>query len=380
MNDMQTGLSKTILQVAVNGSMIKINANVANYPDDFPTVNSESNVYGHRANDGCWTQSFWTGILWLAFELTGEEAHKALATKHTQSFTDRLVGNVALETHDIGFLYSLSCVADYRITGSELAKTTGIAAADKLLDRFKEKGEFIQAWGPNGDPDMHRLIIDCYMNLPLLYWATEVTGDNKYAEAATKHAHSARKVLLRENNSTFHTFYFDYETGAPTKGVTAQGYADDSCWSRGQAWGIYGMALSYKYTKDPIFIEEFYKIADYFIDHLPTDKVAYWDLYFTEGDEDRDSSAAAIAVCGILEMLTYLDDEKTAKYQKVADDIMASLIESYTSFSLPEANGLLLHGVYSKPGNRGVDEMMLWGDYYFMEALTRYSMDWKPYW
>lgn len=372
------------LSKVIKSCLAKITENVKNYQEGFPTVTSKNNKYGIRGNEEGWTQSFFTGMLWLAFELTGTYEYLDLAKKHSMSFKHRLDKNLGLETHDIGFLYTLSCVADYKLTQDEEAKQTAIGAADKLIERYKEKGEFIQAWGVNGDPDMYRLIIDCYMNLPLLYFASEVTGDSKYSDIATKHAHTARKLIIRDDYSTFHTYYFDPETGEPTIGTTHQGYADDSCWARGQAWGIYGMALCYRYTKDPIFIEEFIHLTDYFIKYLPEDKVVYWDLYFTEGDEERDSSAAAIAVCGIYEMLEFLDKEEKNKYKKVADDILDSLIKSYTSFELPMANGLLLHGVYSKPRNEitgnGVDEMMLWGDYYFFEAIVRRSMKWNQYW
>ncbi len=361
-----------------------LNRNIVDFGSKFPTVVSDHNVYGTRINEDGWTQSFYTGMLWLAYETTKDERYLKKAKEHTESFRNRLLDNKGLETHDIGFLYTLSCVADYRLTGSQVAKETGILAADKLLERYKEVGEFIQAWGANGDPNGYRLIIDCYMNLPLLYWASQVTSDNKYAEAATKHAHTARKVVIRPDNSTYHTYYFDYETGVPTKGVTAQGYSDDSCWSRGQAWGIYGMALCYRYTKDPVFIEEFHRLADYFVNHLPEDSVAYWDLIFQEGDEERDSSAAAIAICGIEEMLPYLSDDQAGKYKDYADKMLMSLMKSYTAFDTQGANGLLLHGVYSKPGNEksgyGVDEMNLWGDYYFMEAIVRQNKTWNPYW
>ena len=135
------------------------------------------------------------------------------------------------------------------------AKNSAIKAADCLLERWKPKGEFIQAWGNIHDNAMYRLIIDCMLNLPLLYWATDVTGDAKYREIATKHAKTCRSVIIRPDGTTYHTYYFDPETGAPLRGVTHQGFSDDSCWARGQAWGIYGFALSYAYTKNDVFIE-----------------------------------------------------------------------------------------------------------------------------
>lgn len=366
---------------ALESSVKKIEENMVYAGDQFLTVTSEDNRYGIRGNVDCWTQSFWTGMVWLAYEKTGNEAFKTLGQKHSESFDTRLTKRLGTDTHDLGFMYTLSCVADYKLTGSESAKKTAIEAADQLMIRYKEKGEFIQAWGSITDPNMYRMIIDCYMNLPLLFWAYEVTGEESYKDVAIKHANTGRKYLLRDDDSSFHTFYFNPETGEPERGVTAQGYADDSCWSRGQAWGVYGFALAYHYTKDPGLMDDFIRVTDYFMAHLPEDQVAYWDLYFTDGDEERDTSAASIAACGIYEMLQFIEDKTLYnKYKQLADDMMASLIKSYSTFDTPTANGLLFEGVYSKPGNRGVDEMTIWGDYYFMEALIRMDMDWKMYW
>lgn len=138
----------------------------------------------------------------------------------------------------MGFLYTLSCVAAYKLTGNETGKEAALMAADKLISRFQIKGEFIQAWGELGAKDNYRLIIDCLLNLPLLYWATEVSGDEKYAQIADKHTKTSLNNLIRGDNSTYHTFFFDPESGVPVKGVTHQGYKDGSAWARGQAWGI----------------------------------------------------------------------------------------------------------------------------------------------
>ena len=260
-------------------------------------------------------------------------------------------------------------------------KETALKAADKLITRYKEKGEFIQAWGALDNPEAYRLIIDCMLNLPLLYWASEVTGDDKYAVIAAKHAVTAVKTVIREDSSTYHPYYFDLETGSPKKGVTHQGYSDDSAWARGQAWGIYGFPLSFIYTGKEEYITEAEKLANYFLNRLPEDYVCYWDLIFTEGDEqERDSSAAAIAVCGMHEILKHRKDEYTTVYENGINAIMRSLIDNYTTKDTPESNGILLHGVYGKPQKSGVDECCIWGDYYYMEALMRLNFDWKLYW
>jgi len=374
-------LTQEQLKDAFHQALKKIDENLETFTYKFPASASKNNVYPAVDNTD-WTSSFWTGMLWLAYEMTGDEKYRKVAEIHLDSFKERIEEGKHIDTHDLGFLYSLSCVAAYKLTGNEDAKETALKAANHLIGRYKEKGEFIQAWGSIHDPKNYRLIIDCCMNLPLLYWASEVTGDMKYHEIAYKHLKTAMATVIREDASTYHTFYFDPDTGAPLKGVTHQGYSDDSCWSRGQAWGIYGLPLSYVYTKDKEIIEVYKKITNYFLNRLPEDYIPYWDLIFTSGDEPRDSSAATIAVCGMLEMDQWLDEKDPMKkiYSNAVQLILKSLMDNYTTKDMPESNGLLLHAVYGKPQGNGVDECNIWGDYYYMEALVRLMKDWKRYW
>ena len=174
----------------------------------------------------------------------------------------------------------------------------------------------------------------------------------------------------------------DVDTGAPRFGRTAQGYSDDSCWARGQAWGVYGFALSYRHTGDRSFLDTSCQLLDYYLERLPQDGVCYWDLYFTQGDEPRDSSAAAIICCGILELLQHLPltHPRREAYEAALSCTVRALSEGYTTRDLPRADGLLLHGVYSKPDGRGVDECTIWGDYYYMETLFRLLHGSCGYW
>ncbi|MEJ2148683.1 MAG: glycoside hydrolase family 88 protein, partial [Chloroflexota bacterium] len=187
------------------------------------------------------------------------------------------------------------------------------------------------------------------------------------------HATQLRDHVVRPDSTTYHIFYWDAETGEPLRGSTVQGYADTSCWARGQAWAIYGFTLSYRYTGDEKFLHTAERCADYFLDHLPADYVAYWDLVFEDGsDEERDSSAAAIAACGLQELSNRLPDgERKQCYQSAAETILTSLARYYTPSDGIESNALLLHGVYDKPKAVGVDEGTLWGDYFYLEALAR---------
>lgn len=333
-----------------------------------------------------WTNGFWTGEIWLAYEYTKDERLKRAAEIQIDSYLERINKKIAVDHHDMGFLYSPSCVAGYKLIGSQKGKEAALKAADQLISRYHPVGEFIQAWGSMNESENYRLIIDCLLNLPLLYWATEETGDKKYREIAEKHIHTAIKNVIREDYSTWHTFFFDMETGKPDHGATCQGYRDGSAWARGQAWGVYGSALAYKYTKKEEYIEIFKRVTEYYLKHLPMDMVPYWDLEFMDGEEPRDSSSASIVVCGMLEMAKYLEKQDADYYISLAKKIMKSLVDNYAVKDSKLSNGLVLHSTYSKhsPYNTcnhyGVDECNSWGDYFYMEALTRLFKDWELYW
>ena len=377
-------LSTEKLEGALADALAKIDQMIPTFTDKFPSHNSTNNVYKAEGNTGGWNTGFWTGMLWHAYEMSGEEKYKTVASGQIRSYYDRIVNKVNVDHHDMGFLYTPSCVAADKLTDNQMARNAAILAADQLASRYHEKGEFIQAWGKMGVENNYRLIVDCLMNIPLLFWASEVTGDKSYAEIATKHYNTTISVAYREDGSTFHTYYFDPKTGKPTKGVTAQGVSDDSAWARGQAWGAYGPLLTYKYTEDASALSLFKSTTNYFLNHLPSDYVAYWDLSFTDGaNEPRDSSSVAIALCAMLEGIKYMDKDDPLRqiYVNASKRIMNSLIDNYTTKNIPEANGLLLHGTYSKPGGNGIDEMLIWGDYFYMEALHRMlDPEWEIYW
>ena len=359
----------------------KVNENLPKYSTVFPTSSSENLIYGEMGNKD-WTEGFWTGILWLLYEDTNEEKYLSALETLLRTFQERLDQNIGLNTHDIGFLYSLSTLAGYKITGNEKALELSVRAADCLMERYSEKAQIIQAWGNLEDPkEKGRMIIDCLMNLSLLYNISEITGEKKYKEAAEHHAKQAQKYLVREDYSTYHTYYMNVDTGEPIKGVTAQGYSDNSAWARGQAWGVYGFALSYAHTGDKTFLETASRIADYYLERLPEDFVPYWDLYFQEGDEYRDSSSAGILACGLLELSKHLPvlDPRKKEYEETAVRIVKSLFENYTT-EKDLSNGIIKHGVYAIPFHVGVDECCIWGDYFYVEALMRLRNVWNMYW
>ena len=371
-----------------------VKRNMAYFGRSFPAAASVDGIYPKTANDD-WTDGFWTGELLLSYEETKDPAFKREALASVADFERRMKERVVVDHHDMGFLFSPSCVAAWRLLKGEeaeeaavsQARRTALAAADNLMGRFQEKGGFFQAWGTVGDPKEYRLIIDCLLNMPLLFWASEVTGNPVYREKAKRHIRTAMACVVREDYSTYHTYYFDPETGAPVKGITQQGNRNGSIWARGQAWGIYGTTLSYGYFHDPEYERLFDGVTACFMEHLPSDLIPYWDFDFDTGStEPRDSSASAIAVCGILEMAKYLDQEKAGRYLTAADRMLRALVDRCANTDITKSNGLLLHGTYARDSkentctNRGVDECNTWGDYFYMEALTRLSQDWKLYW
>lgn len=378
-------------------ALTKIDANLKPFETLFPDDTTWNNVYHPRrvwpemeaigltagANIG-WTTSFWTGQLWLAYEWTNDLKYRRVAEGHLKNFQDRIIRKIDTDHHDLGFLYTLAAVAPWRLTRKPLGREVALQAAEALMHRYIPAAGIFQAWGRMDDHDQRgRAIIDCMMNMPLLYWASRETGDLKYAQAAESHGLKSAANFIRTDATTFHTFYFDVSNGAPRYGKTAQGAQDDSCWARGQAWAIYGFALSYRYTRNPAFLQAAEQVADYFIAHLPADRVAYWDLIYTDGSsEERDSSAAAIAACGLFELAHWLPDrERAATYQLEAETMTQSLYENYSTRNNPASNAQILHGVYSKPGGNGVDEANLWGDYFYVEALMRLAHpDWEIYW
>ena len=375
-------LTREEVTAAMDRVADQVRCNMEYFGTRFPSSATRNQAYGIIDNIE-WTDGFWTGLLWLCYEYTGDDAFKNLALKNVDSFLNRVEKRIELDHHDLGFLYSLSCVAGYKLTGSAEGRKAGLLAADKLMERFQEKGGFIQAWGELGARDNYRLIIDCLLNIPLLHWAFLETGNPVYRNAAVRHYEAACNNVIRDDASAYHTFYFDPETGEPLKGVTRQGYSDDSAWARGQAWGIYGIPLNYRYVKDDSAFILFKGMTNYFLNRLPEDEVCYWDLIFTDGSEQpRDSSAAAIGVCGIHEMLKYLPEVEPDKdtYRHAMHCILRSLMERYTAPEIKPGNPVLLHGVYSWHSGKGVDEGNIWGDYYYMEALMRFYKDWNLYW
>jgi unsaturated chondroitin disaccharide hydrolase len=369
------------LDEMIDAVLARIDRALPEFGGKFPAPSSVGGVYPAIGNDE-WTNGFWTGMLWLGWELSGEPRYRTAAEAQVASFVNRLARRINVDHHDLGFLYTLSACAADRLTGSKSGRCAGIGAARLLLERFDPVARVIQAWGDMNDPQQRgRMIIDCNLNLPLLYWAAGKTGDQAFREAADAHLERAAELLVRPDGSTFHTFYVDTSTGLPRFGSTHQGHSDDSCWARGQAWGIYGFALGFRHTGNAELVELSARLADYFLERLPSDGISCWDLTFTDDETQRDSSAAAIAACGLLELALALpvSDSRRAGYEQWAWRIVEALDQSYLA-PLEGSNAVLAHAVYHMPNGVGVDESCIWGDYFYLEALMRLRRTWTPYW
>ena len=316
---------------------------------------------------GGWTGGFWPGRLWLAFIASGDERLKDGAREWCVRLAPREFDTT---THDLGFLFYPSYVTGYRLTDERALRYGALAAAETLTRRFNERGRFLQAWGGLDDPARRgRTIVDTMMNLDLLFWATAQTGEARFADMAIAHAETCQTHHVRPDGTTAHVYDFDPETGEAIGQNTHQGDSPTSCWARGQAWAMYGFATTFRRTGDARFLDTARTSSDWFLAHLPADQVPYWDFDAPDIPDDvRDSSAAAIAACGLLDLA---DGARLPGYREAALDILTSLATSYTSRGFPEEEGILLHATGAKPLGKEIDVSLTYGDYYFVEGLLR---------
>ena len=360
-------------------------------PTAYPrTTDNNGKLRTTPLND--WTEGFYPGSLWYIYENNKQNTWKQEAIRWTEALEPlkKQKGH-----HDIGFLIYCSFGNAYRLTKKEEYKQIIIEAANSLCTRFSPKTGCIKSWNYrkswNGkDEWFYPVIIDNMMNLELLFHASKVTGDESFRKVAISHAEQVMHHQVRKDYSCFHIIYYDKKTGKPIKGETSQGYSDNSAWSRGQAWGIYGFTMCYRETKDKRFLKTAEKMADFYLDHpnLPSDKVAWWDFNaFQEGytpgirsnackmvNNYRDASAAACVASALLELSTYSKGSKSKKYLESAKQILHALgSTNYRAELGKNANFILMHSVGAVPHNSEIDVPLTYADYYFIEALHRYN-------
>lgn len=318
-----------------------------------------------------WVAGFWPGLLWLDYEQTGNPKARELAQKLEVRMDCVLDGFVQLH-HDVGFMWMPSAVCDYKLTGRQESKVRGLKAASHLAGRFNLAGRFIRAWTDEIMPDSQGLaIVDCLMNLSLLFWASRETGDPRFYHIAKAHADTVLRNFIREDGTTAHIVRFDPLTGKKLGNIGGQGKSGNSVWARGQAWLIYGMALACRETGDPAYFAASRKCAEYFLSHLPEDRVPYWD--FKAEEDERwalDSSAAACAASGLLELAELAGSEDAALYRRQAEEILEGLYRNHFD-TAKDSQAILRSGTVHFPQRRHVNVPIIYGDYFFTEALLK---------
>ena len=317
-----------------------------------------------------WTSGFLPGNFWYLYRLTGNKVFKDKAAKWTQ-FIEKEKYNDG--THDMGFKVFCSFGNGYQITGNERYKRTIIESAKTLSTRFNENIGCIRSWDWNRDVWEYPVIIDNMMNLELLFEATRMSKDSSFHKIAIKHANTTLKNHFRADNSSFHVVVYDSISGKVKDKVTHQGYSNKSAWSRGQAWGIYGFTMSYRYTKDPAYLAQAQASANFFINHsnLPEDGIPYWDFNDPKiPNAPRDVSAAAITASALVELAKYSNNNPD--YINYTEKVLKSLrSERYVLPAKFQAPFILDHSTGYLPGYDEIDEPIIYGDYYFLEALFR---------
>lgn len=396
-------ISEEKLDKAINNALAKLSHEAENFKRAFPTgggpVYDENNMphYNYQSKGGNWAHGMFTGCYLLAYDLTKDEKYLDVAREHMKVYEEVVADRrLTLMDHDVGFKFSPSSVAYHKLTGDMRAKRDALEAAKHLMDYgFSQEGGYIlRIFGEMGNPKCNRTMVDTLFNIPLLYWAWEQTGNKGYFNAANSQVAITDECLVREDGSTNHHYQFESYTFKPLHGVTLQGVSDDSCWSRGHSWVVYGLPIALSYNMaagDSVGhlqydrLKNLHRDVVYFmLNHLPDDYIPYWDYDFVEGNQPRDTSAAAIAVCGLLEMCNYLDDSAPEKtiYKNAASKMLEAIMDRYTSDDITNYAGLI-GGVSDGNPERGLKSEISasYGDYFYLEALIRFkNSEWKKHW
>lgn len=322
-----------------------------------------------------WTNGFIGGIFWMMYVLTDKKQYREMAERNELQLDGAFRAYEKLD-HDVGFMWIPTSGIRYKLFGEYESKIRMLRAADILAGRFNLKGEFIRAWNQNGSfkPDGIYSIIDSMMNISLLYWASEEIGDPRYKFIAETHANTTIKEHIREDGSVIHIAAHDKETAELITTIAGQGYSRDSAWSRGQAWAIYGFIISYIHTKNEKYLNIAKITANYFILSIQDDFLPRCDFRSPEEPVYYDASAGAIAACGLLELAKYCDEFDGIKYKKVAIKMLHALEENFCDWTDAE-DAILTHS--SRKYADGPDLMkghnvpLIWGDYFFLEAIAK---------
>lgn len=318
-----------------------------------------------------WTNGFWPGLLWMMYGATQKQCYKESAEAAQKNLRKAFEQYDGLH-HDVGFMWHISSGAQYRLTGNKTAQTEAFYAANLLAGRYNADGEYIRAWNDHGDGTDNTgwAIIDCMMNIPLLYWASEKTKDPRFASIAKRHADKTMRFHVREDGSVRHIVEYDPKTGEFIREYAGQGYAEGSSWSRGQAWALYGFALSFRYTGKTDYLNTAKKVAQYFISCVCNDWRVVCDFRSPSEPVIYDSTAAAIAACGLLELADLVPEWEAKVYRSAAENLLTVLEREFCDWD-ERTDAVLQMGTERYHSDVGRHIPIIYGDFFFAEAIIR---------
>ena len=318
-----------------------------------------------------WTSGFWGGLNYMMYAYTKNEDYLATARK-SELLLDEALEKYEKLSHDVGFMWHLTSGASYRLFGDEKSKVRNLFAASMLFSRFVPSGGFIRVW--NGEGRENWTIVDCMMNLPLLYWASDVIGDDRFKQIAVAHADMTMLDHVREDGSVVHIVEHDRQTGESVCTYGGQGYGVGSSWSRGQAWGLYGFVISYIHTGDWKYIDTAKRIANYFIANCCDDWLPRIDFRAPSEPVYYDSTAGAIAACGLIELGKILPEHEGGMYTNAALNLLKAMDKAFMNYD-PDRDDMLNYGsgrYPTDPSQIGKAHLsIIYGDYYYTEALLK---------
>ncbi|MGF7038929.1 glycoside hydrolase family 88 protein [Mucilaginibacter lappiensis] len=342
-------------------------------PEEFPKTYHPNTSKQENSNSGWWCSGFYPGSLLYLYEQNHDQQ---LLTE-----ANRIMGVLAKEqfnthTHDLGFMMYCSFGNANIVEPKPEYKQILINSAKSLSTRFNPTVGCIKSWDSK-NPSDYLVIIDNMMNLELLFWATKETGDSSYYKIAVTHANTTMKNHYRSDYSSYHVINYDVQTGAVKEKKTAQGFANESAWARGQAWGLYGYTVMYRETRDKKYLDQAQNIAHFILTNpnLPADKIPYWDYNATNiPNALKDASAAAIMASALLELCRYADNNSGQEYFNTAQTILKTLSSpAYKATAGTNGGFILEHSVGHFPAGTEIDVPLTYADYYFIEAMKRYQ-------
>ncbi|THF72694.1 AGE family epimerase/isomerase [Cohnella fermenti] len=334
--------------------------------DDRSTTNPSG---GEADGINWWTNGFWGGMMWLMHHETGDGKYKQIAAVSEAKLDECFKLYRGLH-HDVGFMWLPTSVASYRVTGDRESRKRALHAANLLAGRFNLAGGFIRAWDDVEDNDTRGwAIIDCMLNIPLLYWATEETGDPRFKQIAMRHADTTMEAFIRPDGSVNHIVEFDPFAGGVVRTHGGQGYAEGSSWTRGQTWGLYGFMMSYIHTGKDEYLQAAKRIAHYFIANIQGSGVIPVDFRQPEEPALTDDTAAAIAACGLIELAKAVPELERGLYLDAAVKLLRTLDESRSDWD-SGSDGILTGG--SAAYHSAVHhQSIIYGDYFFIEGVFK---------